>query len=132
MEIFRTHRRNKDLELIIEEKFYEYVAQEIEVGNIRQGLWAKATSEADTSSEPDIKKKYIKLRVEFLKAEGRLYEQLLKELLAEEASNQSHPNKVKTAQPNPAEHFTDSEVVTLIVVALFIIMMVVAFLGGFS
>ena len=84
MGIFKKQRIRKDIDLIIEEKFYEHVANEIAAGEIRQGLWAKATAEADTSSEADIHKKYLKLRVEHLLAEGRLHEQFLEEVLEAE------------------------------------------------
>lgn len=45
----------KDAELLAEEKLYEYVGKEIEAGNIRSGLWTKATSIATSSDHEDIK-----------------------------------------------------------------------------
>lgn len=51
-----------------DEKFYEVVAQEIIAGNIRSGLWVKALAEANFS-EDKAKVRYIKYRIETLKAE---------------------------------------------------------------
>ena len=85
----------KDAELLAEEKLYEYVGNEIESGEIRPGLWTKATSTATSSDEKDIKREYIRLRVEHLRAEGRFFEQFLEE--ASEAEQKEEPKP----QPKP-------------------------------
>jgi hypothetical protein len=69
----------KDKELFVEEKIYEHVSNEIESGEIRPGLWTKASTTAASSNPEDIKREYARLRVEQLYAEGRLFNQLLKE-----------------------------------------------------
>lgn len=79
MSLFKKIRKRQDRALFAEEKLYEYVAKEIAAGEIRQGLWAKAESQAVTSSDADVKRKYIELRVELLGAEGRLQELFLEE-----------------------------------------------------
>jgi hypothetical protein len=106
--IFKKQRTRKDIDLITEEKLYEYVANEIAAGEIRQGLWAKATAEADTSSEADIHKKYLKLRVEYLRAEGRLHEQFLTEATAAvdelESSEKRKPKLGRVVFSTPFDH----------------------------
>ena len=78
--IFTKHQVREDAELLAEEKLYEYVGKEIESNNIRSGLWTKATSTAASRDPEDITAEYIRLRVEYLLAEGRLYQQFLQEV----------------------------------------------------
>lgn len=80
--MFKKAQIRKDIDLLVEEKLYAHVAMELKAGDIRQGLWTKATAKADTSSEADVRRKYIELRVEFLRAEGRLQKQFVDEVLA--------------------------------------------------
>ena len=65
----------QDAELLAEEKLYEYVGKEIEAGDIRTGLWTKAITLANSSEQGDINREYIRLRIEYLFAEGRLFNQ---------------------------------------------------------
>jgi len=131
-EMFKKLQTRKDIDLLIEEKFYEYVSKEMEAGNIRQGLWAKATAQADSATEADIRKKYIGLRVEFLRAEGRLYARFLEELNAASSETQSTqpPAKSRTKQKPPPKQiqtytalkFSGLEILGLTVVFFIIVM----------
>jgi hypothetical protein len=75
----RGRHAQKDANLLAEEKLYEFVGKEIESGYIREGLWVKATSTASSSEHEDIKREYIRLRVEHLPAESRLFNQIVNE-----------------------------------------------------
>jgi hypothetical protein len=68
-----------------------HVGNEVEAGNIRPGIWTKATSLASSSNEEDIKREYIRLRVELLRAEGRLFQQFIKDV--SEAADEPPPDK---------------------------------------
>lgn len=83
----------EDAELLAEEKLYEYVGTEIESGTIRSGLWTKATTTASSSEHEDIKREYIRLRVEHLHAEGRLFNQFLEEVTEAEQSKRKTVKK---------------------------------------
>jgi hypothetical protein len=80
--MFKKLQIRKDLNLLLEEKLYEYAAQEMDAGRIRKGLWAKASSEAISASEADIRRTYLKLRVDSLKAEGRIVDQFMEQIEA--------------------------------------------------
>lgn len=95
--MFKKFQNRQDINLLAEEKLYEYVAKEMEVGEIRQGLWAKATAQASSAHDADIRRKYIELRVEYLQAEGRLTQQFLEEIeTASENEVTSEPNWTET------------------------------------
>jgi len=78
--VIAKNQARKDVDLLAEEKLYEYVGKEMEAGEIRSGLWTKATSTATSSKNEDIRREYIRLRVKHLNAEGRLFNQLLSEV----------------------------------------------------
>ena len=72
---------NKDLEPdaekeehMIEEEFYELAYEEIESGNLKKGLWAKAFSEAE-GDENKTKALYIKYRFDQIKEGHKEIEQ---------------------------------------------------------
>ena len=56
---------------LLEEKLYELVSKEIESGQKRAGLWAKAIAISD-GDEEKTKAEYIKLRVQSVKDENEL------------------------------------------------------------
>ena len=74
-----TRQAVKISDMAAEEEIYEHVNDEIESG-ISQGLWVKATTSASSSEYEDIKREYIRLRVERLHAEGKLYSQIASEV----------------------------------------------------
>ncbi|MDC0379116.1 hypothetical protein OAM79_01335 [Litorivicinus sp.] len=80
------------LEREVEEKIFEHVAQEIESGHRRDGLWAKALVLAD-GHEAQAKAEYIKLRIQSIQDEQVLaslaaVEDAVKAAEAEELENQ--------------------------------------------
>ena len=53
---------------LADENLYELAAEEMAANNIRPGLWAKAIAEAE-GDDTKASARYIKLRVEMMKAE---------------------------------------------------------------
>ena len=85
---------SRDVELLIEEKLYEYVQREMENDDIRPGLWTKANATINTSDIDAVNRKYIQLRVEMLRAEGRLFNRFLEEVTDEmEEEEERQPKK---------------------------------------
>ena len=77
---------------LAEEQLYEFAAEEIAANNIRPGLWAKAIAEAD-GDDGKAKARYIKLRVETMKAEADLVN-----FAASEAGSQNHSNDAGSSE----------------------------------
>ena len=69
MSIFTSAKAKLAAQKLAEEQLYEFAAEEIAANNIRPGLWAKAIAEAD-GDDAKAKARYIKLRVETMKAEA--------------------------------------------------------------
>jgi hypothetical protein len=65
MSIFGNYKTNQAISRLSEEMLYAKVAEEIQLGIRRDGLWAKAISEAELN-EDKAKAIYIKLRVQSL------------------------------------------------------------------
>lgn len=63
MPMFEKFKTNQAISRLTEEKIYEQVADEIQNGIRRNGLWAKAIAEAELNDEK-AKAIYIKLRVQ--------------------------------------------------------------------
>jgi hypothetical protein len=62
-----------------EERLYEFVRQELESGEIRNGLWTKAEATANSIEKAAIRARYIQLRFEQLEAQGQLQRHELNE-----------------------------------------------------
>jgi len=71
MSIFTSAKAKLAAQKLAEEQLYEFAAEEIAANNIRPGLWAKAIAESD-GDDAKAKARYIKLRVEAMKAEADL------------------------------------------------------------
>ena len=71
MGLFSSAKAKLAAQKLAEEHLYELAAEEIAANNIRPGLWAKAIAEAD-GDDAKAKARYIKLRVETMKAEADL------------------------------------------------------------
>jgi len=71
MNIFTSAKAKLAAQKLAEEQLYEFAAEEIAANNIRPGLWAKAIAESD-GDDAKAKARYIKLRVETMKAEADL------------------------------------------------------------
>lgn len=65
---FDKSKRQGAAERLFEEGIYEVVAEEIQAGQMRAGLWAKALAETQ-GDEKRAKAKYIEFRVQSLKDE---------------------------------------------------------------
>ena len=63
---------------LLEEKLYEDVVQELNQNIRRDGLWAKALASSD-GSEEKAKSIYIKLRVQSMKDEAEVIDELRRE-----------------------------------------------------
>ena len=96
MGIFTSAKAKLAAQKLAEEQLYEFAAEEIAANNIRPGLWAKATAETD-GDEAKAKARYIKLRVETMKAEADLGQ-----FVREEAKKaQDHASKAKAKEVKP-------------------------------
>jgi hypothetical protein len=122
--MFKKLQARKDLNLLVEEKLYEHVANEMEAGDIRQGLWAKASVQSSSAHEADIRRKYIELRVEYLQAEGRLTKQFLEELKAA-AVDEVVPESERTETQNASEDEVDETGLSFIVGAVIMFLIVI-------
>lgn len=71
MSIFSSAKAKLAAQKLAEEHLYELAAEEIANNQIRPGLWAKAIAESD-GDDAKAKARYIKLRVETMKAESDL------------------------------------------------------------
>ncbi len=78
-----------------EEQLFAIAAQEIAEGNRNEALWLKALALADGNSEKQLSE-YIKLRVQALKDDLYIYEQIEKE-----RSNRFSPNSIVPAWFDP-------------------------------
>ena len=77
-------RKKSAIDRLAEERLYEIVALEIKNDELRDGLWAKALSEAKGNSD-EAKGIYIKLRVQSLIDEHEVMSQIQKEVSQSEA-----------------------------------------------
>jgi hypothetical protein len=57
------------------------VATELEAGDIKKGLWAKAIVETSSTNDAEVRKTYIKLRVRAIKAQESLFNNFLEEAM---------------------------------------------------
>ena len=71
MNIFSSAKAKLAAQKLAEEQLYEFAAEEIAANNIRPGLWAKAIAESD-GDDAKARARYIRLRVETMKAEADL------------------------------------------------------------
>ena len=71
MSFFSSTKAKLAASKLAEEQLYAQAAEEVASGQIRQGLWAKALAEAD-GDETAAKGRYLKLRVEIMRAEAEV------------------------------------------------------------
>ena len=76
---------------LAEEQLYSKAAEEVASGQIRQGPWAKALAEADCD-ESAAKGRYLKLRVEIMRAEADVVDYAIKQG-AKDAALDAEANK---------------------------------------
>lgn len=76
MLMFKRLRLNSAKSRLVEERLYEMVMDELETGNIRKGIWAKAVAKSN-GNDNQAKSKYLELRVESLKDEAHVIQSIL-------------------------------------------------------
>ena len=108
MGIFTSAKAKLAAQKLAEEQLFEFAAEEIAANNIRPGLWAKAIAESD-GDDAKAKARYIKLRVEAMKAEADLssyvQETATKSRAANETKQSTTAGREKTTRPNePKRH----------------------------
>lgn len=108
---------------LAEEQLYAQAAEEVASGQIRQGLWAKAIAEAD-GDETAAKGRYLKLRVEIMRAEAEVVDFATREA-ARESERQTVPQEKEVSQNN--DDLSGLLIFAVMLIALWFI--VVAFFG---
>ena len=78
MSFFSSAKAKLAASKLAEEQLYAQAAEEIASGQIRQGLWAKAIAETD-GDDAAAKARYLKLRVEIMKAEAEVTDYAMKQ-----------------------------------------------------
>ena len=78
MSLFSSAKAKLAASKLAEEQLYAQAAEEVASGQIRQGLWAKAIAETD-GDDAAAKARYLKLRVEIMKAEAEVTEYAMKQ-----------------------------------------------------
>lgn len=76
--MFESIKNNSAKSRIIEEQLYEQVANELDQGAVRKGLWAKALAHSG-GSEQTTKALYMKYRVQSIKDELRVTVEIKKQ-----------------------------------------------------
>ena len=97
MGIFSSTKAKLAASKLVEEQLYEAAANEVASGQIRQGIWAQAIAETD-GNEAAAKARYLKLRVEIMKAEADVMTYATEK--AEKASRDSE----ESAKVNTEKH----------------------------
>ena len=91
-----------------EERLYEFIRDELESGAVSRGIWTKAEISAKSLDEPEIRKKYIQLRYEQLRAEEKLFQQLVDDILRAAEEN-TQDQQAKTVEPPKEDSFVQPE-----------------------
>ena len=91
MSLFSSAKAKLAASKLAEEQLYAQAAEEVASGQIRQGLWAKALAEAD-GDETAANGRYLKLRVEIMRAEADLVDYAIKRA-AKDAALDAEANK---------------------------------------
>ncbi len=76
--MFKKFKAGLSAQRLIDEQLYAQVAEELSEGNVKAGLWTKATADAD-GNENKIKALYIKYRVQSMQDEAKILEALVDE-----------------------------------------------------
>lgn len=77
--MFKKFRTAKAIDRLVDERLFELALEEIEVNEIRKGIWAKALSQSNGNMDV-AKSLYIKLRVDAMKDEATITEALQEEI----------------------------------------------------
>jgi hypothetical protein len=85
--MFKRLRLNSAKSRLVEERLYEMVMDELETGNMRRGIWAKAVAKSN-GNDNQARSKYLELRVESLKDEAHVIQSILE-------SEENKPNLIE-------------------------------------
>jgi hypothetical protein len=98
MNLFSKFKQQSALVRLMEEQLYSDVVNELQNGIKREGLWAKAIAKSN-GSESKAKFLYIEFRVQSMKDDLELANQLLDIAKSKEAQNkQEEQNSIKRAE----------------------------------
>ena len=130
MSIFTSAKAKLAAQKLAEEQLYEFAAEEIAANNIRPGLWAKAIAETD-GDDAKAKARYIKLRVETMKAEADLGQFAREEAkkAQDQAANAESKQYTPTGPPEKDAEVSDAAAWTLVAI---LITAIVVFLSALS
>lgn len=95
--MFEKFKLGRALDRLVEEKLFELAFDEIEEGNIRRGIWAKAIANSD-GNDGKTRSLYVQMRVDAMKDEARVVNAIIKELQQNDHLNQSSNNITKLNQ----------------------------------
>ena len=76
MGLFSKVKTNRSISRLEEERLYEYALTEVEGGEIRKGIWAKALSQSK-GDDAAAKALYLEMRVQSIIDEGRVADALM-------------------------------------------------------
>jgi len=130
MGIFSSTKAKLAASKLVEEQLYEAAANEVASGQIRQGIWAQAIAETD-GNEAAAKARYLKLRVEIMKAEADVMtyatEQATK---ASRESEESHSDADTESKMEPTPQASEgsamSDAMIFLTVGLWLAIMIIA------
>ena len=95
MSFFSSAKAKLAASKLAEEQLYAQAAEEVASGQIRQGLWAKAI--AETGGDQKLAKaRYLKLRVEIMRAEAEVMD-----YVAKEAAKRPEQPEASAYEPDP-------------------------------
>tara|TARA_B100000963_G_C22277363_1_gene515571 strand:- start:190 stop:612 length:423 start_codon:yes stop_codon:yes gene_type:complete len=102
MSLFKGIKTKIALSRLQEEQLYEFISDELEVGNVRKGLMTKALAQAD--GDPlKTQAEYIKLRLQSLIDENTLME-AIQSIIQKNASQEKPPQRnITDDKPPPPE-----------------------------
>ena len=129
MSIFTSAKAKLAAQKLAEEQLYEFAAEEIAANNIRPGLWAKAIAESD-GDDAKAKARYIKLRVETMKAEADLQDHASENAYKAEAEMRKREEELRREEARDALNQPTGEApnFTPVIVAIILLLLGLPFL----
>ena len=129
MNIFSSAKAKLAAQKLAEEHLYELAAEEIAANNIRPGLWAQAIAESD-GDDAKAKARYIKLRVETMKAEADLQDHASENAYKAEAEMRKREEELRREKARDALNQPTGEApnFTPVIVAIILLLLGLPFL----
>lgn len=88
--MFKSLAKNRAYKRLLDEKLFEYALQEFENGEMRDGLWAKALYQS-SGDENKASALYLKLRVQSLKDEHLIVQEIERKIASKTKIIESEP-----------------------------------------